>query len=1282
MAINTILVLVIFALCRIALAQDLTPALYLPLEGNLGGGAHVKYDATYQPGVRGQALHLDGKDHRLFIPVDPYVSPQGGTLVFWVKKLAGSEYNLMDGSFGNIGQFWWHGNLAYNGKPLPMLMGNWDMLAIACDPQRCTVYSNGQAYLRLPPIPTPTGEVILGTTSGPSEHSTQPAFLLDEVMIFKQALNEQEVFNLYTQTLSRAAMPVAQVGVRKNQLTLDGKVTADKWAGAAQIAGFVDARTGFTAPSPMRAYLLYDQNHLYLGIVSDTPQDVLTAVQATVGMRGYVLQNATKPEELANDDTFSIALAADAAKGAPLYTLTFNNARLIAAQRDGQPITSGATVVTSARLDSGWQAEVVIPWAETGITPQAGQAIGFNLARSWRALHEGRMDLWAWGTRQTDDTTTAIPLGRLLLGGPGDVITRLRQSGDVTAGAVDLCVELENPGTMPRTVKLNIGSGSATTVQERHNTQPGDTWEYTADNAVILAPGERQELRFTTQLTNVNTRRVTFEAKEGDRVIQRAQYSVFMASLTQVHIAHYPSLNILRIKPDITYVAPADLPKLTLEAWITQPGKPNVLAKGTVTAPNDADQWVEIHTDKLLAGQYQAKYRVTNGNDVLLEGTTPYHKRSLASFPWYGNTIGKTDMLPPVFEPVRREGTLLKVWHRSYDVGASLLPTQITNYVPEWSAGWVAAPDLEPPGSSSPTLAAPIRLVLTGADGTMFRSSEGPAQVTWHETKPTRFAWQAVQQVGPAKVTADCFMEFDGFLHIALSIEAQQPIAEAKLEYPYRAAWATLANYYEYHPRNNGRFPDKLEDPWPHSQPIWIGNEVGGTQWLTDDGYVPKADFSKVRRLKEKSPALIMEKTPDAHVMRVMLANQPITAGDTFKVHFALITTPTKPIQTNRLVGSERRYTPAYAFYTNIATHEFDPSHAIGSIAREDETPGGMMTNGGCYVTVDLLCPHSPDVDYWGDDFMGYPHPRKLVQSYGSSMQQYFTNAASPSYVDYFVWWNGAEQVKRNRVAGFYSDCNMRSGGATYLEARELVKRLYFAFLEPNPEGTAVMFHQSGMREGGWSFSFNDAHLDGENFCSLLTKEKPGYHHYYPIDAYRAHLLSYPFGISTSLLDQLGRSGAIATEDAWKKWGSNPVDFFMALGYLHYDVQPAPMSSKQEFVKPWTEAVKEYGLLSTRLPEDRYYPYWTQTIITGLPHKVYASIYYVTKAKRTILIVANYNEQELPLTLHVDWAKLGYHDPSQLKVVRTVPDGQDANIVDGKLQFTLGNAGGRMVVIE
>jgi hypothetical protein len=1261
------------------IAQGLAPALYLPLDGEAGQQVGVNYAATYQPGMRGQALYLDSKDHTLTVPVDDYVSPQGGTLVFWVKKLEGNQFNLLAGAFGALNQAWWQGNLSYSSLALPMLTGGWDMIAITTDSQACTVYfdglrmAQGRGFL-------PKGHIEFGDHNGVTEHSTQTRFLLDEVMLFDHPLNEQEVFNLYTSMASRAAEPVVQVGLRNNKLALDGKVTADKWTGAAQIAGLVEAATGFTAPSPTRAYLLYDQDYLYLGIVSDTPQEALQAIQATVGMRGYVVQKATKPEELGNDDTFRIALADDYAKGAPLYTLTFNNARFLAAQRDGQPITSGVKVVTSARIDSGWQAEVVIPWVETGITPQAGRLIGFNLARTWRALREGQADWWAWGTRRADGSLTAAPLGRLLLGGTGDVITRLRQVGNVSGGIVDVRVELENPGPDTRMITMNIGAGSTPVRQERDKILPGDTWEYQTDKVVSLGPGERQEVAFTTQLKNVETRRLTFEAKESGRVIQRGQFPVFMASLTQVQIAHYPSLNILRIKPDITRVAPADLPTLTLDAWVTKPGKSTALATGTLAAPKDAEQWVEVKTDTLPAGQYEAGYRVSKGKEVLLEGKAPYQKRALASFPWYGNTVGKSAEVPPPFEPVRREGNLLKVWRRSYDVGASLLPRQITNYVPEWSAGWVPAADLEQPGSSSPTLAAPVRLVVVAADGTVYRSADGPAQVTWKETKPTRMVWQSVQQVGPVKVTADCFMEYDGFVNIALSIEAAQPISEAKIEFPYRPAWATLANYYEYHPRINGRFPDKLEDLWQASQPIWIGNEVGGTQWFTDDGWVPKADFSKARRLKDKTPALILEKTPEAHVMRVMLANQPINAGETFKVHFGLITTPTKPIKTNRLVGHEQRYAPGYSFYTNIATHEFDPSHALGNLVRDSETPGGPMQNGGCYVTISALRDNSPDVDYWADDFMGYPNTRKLDKSWG--MQTYEASAVSPAYTDYFVWWNGAEQVKRNRVAGFYSDCNPRGGGANYLEARELVKRLYLSFAEPNPEGTATEFHQSGMWYGAWQFSFNDAHLDGECFCSLLTKEKPGYHHYYPVDAFRAQMLGYQFGIPTAILDQFGRSGAIASEEAWKRWGTNPVDFFMALCYLHYDAAPAPAYAKQEFVKPWTEAAKQYGLLSTRLPDDRYDPYWTQKIISGLPEKVYVSTYHITETKRTILVLANYNEQELPLTLTVDWAKLGYDDPSQLKVVHTVPDGQDAQIVDGKLRFTVGKAGGRMVVIE
>jgi hypothetical protein len=531
-------------------------------------------------------------------------------------------------------------------------------------------------------------------------------------------------------------------------------------------------------------------------------------------------------------------------------------------------------------------------------------------------------------------------------------------------------------------------------------------------------------------------------------------------------------------------------------------------------------------------------------------------------------------------------------------------------------------------------------------------------------------------------------MEFDGFMHTDFSLTATEDIAEVVLEIPFRPEWATLVNYMEYHPHYNGVFPERLEHPYVHPTPVWVGSEIGGTQFIINTWHGGEHDFKNHRLLRDKTPGLILEKKDGAHCMTVVLANETVKKGDTFSTQFAFITTPVKPIKTDRIVGHHWRYHPAYSPYWNIAEHEMDPSHSVGSLIRTTEEPGGPMTNYGTYITIGRLRDNSPDIQYWADDFMKYPRRRRVDFSFGRSL--YRASVASESYRDYYVYWVAAKQARRRRVAGSYYDADVCAGGASYLEGRTLAKRIYLAFLESERE-TATQFHQSGMWFGGWQFSFNDSHLDGENFVSVLTKAKPGYHNYYRTDAFRAQLSSYQFGIQCNTLDQFSRAGVIpATEEAWAKWGSHPCDFFMGLCYLHYDVHPSASYAYQPFVKKWTDAAATYGLLASRIPEDTYFPYWAEDI-APFPEGVYGSFYRLAPARRTILIAVNYNEKEMTMTLPIDLDTLGYKADEPLKIIDAVipqkavgdTSARAKPAVRGdRLTFSIGPAGASMIVIE
>ena len=204
--------------------------------------------------------------------------------------------------------------------------------------------------------------------------------------------------------------------------TLDGRVGAEEWAGAARITGMLEARSGERAADQSGFFLGYDDAHLYLAmtgeftkVARDNPalvyekflkiegdpkqDDLIEAILAPDYFRADLKQLGAWTDEKQHPQCYSPKSAGD----------TFIQSRPVGDWRtaaafgpDAGENKAGLKWETASSASSaGWQFEARIPLAALADAPKPGDEWGLQLARLWRHLKQEN-DLWAWGQRQLD----------------------------------------------------------------------------------------------------------------------------------------------------------------------------------------------------------------------------------------------------------------------------------------------------------------------------------------------------------------------------------------------------------------------------------------------------------------------------------------------------------------------------------------------------------------------------------------------------------------------------------------------------------------------------------------------------------------------------------------------------------------------------------------------------------------------------------------------------------------------------------------------------------------
>lgn len=239
----------------------------------------------------------------------------------------------------------------------------------------------------------------------------RPADLIDQ---FIAASNMYD--NARTEKLKEYAFKEVIATPVKVAPTIDGSPYESSWAGAATAGQFSAGGEAVAADNQTEFRCVYDAENLYIALRMNTDQPL--DLNADVDQFKYASAPPLDKEQTEHDlpgvfhlhgwDSLSIMLDPGHSH-LEAYEFQLDalgrrfDARHDLVGDDSRPdgsVWDGNWTSAVQRDDTGWTAELQIPWSDLGITPQEGHVLGLQI---WRTRQKVRDNLWSmtprwWGT--------------------------------------------------------------------------------------------------------------------------------------------------------------------------------------------------------------------------------------------------------------------------------------------------------------------------------------------------------------------------------------------------------------------------------------------------------------------------------------------------------------------------------------------------------------------------------------------------------------------------------------------------------------------------------------------------------------------------------------------------------------------------------------------------------------------------------------------------------------------------------------------------------------------
>lgn len=1067
--------------------------------------------------------------------------------------------------------------------------------------------------------------------------------------------------------------PLAVVPLVSLPPVLDGKLSEEEWKYAAVLSGLHDSPERSLAQTQGHFHLMYDASRLYVGYRGAPPVRLESGEETQPEAQALWQAQESRDSRVEEDDCLELTLRPEFPGGDGFRLLTNHwNTR-----RDAHWSSERGTQLgwqpewdTATGLDGrDWIVEASIPWRAFGRpAPRPGETWGANFTRIWRWLQD-QQDEWATGTRlrgrghvfRGEDSSASAAVGRIRFAGREALVTRILDVQGFEKGAPSVKLELLNLAAENRDVRVRLESNCGEIEESREMTVP----------ALLKKP-----LSFSGKLTRANAYAFTVRVEDAQReLLHLSRFHFRKPPRIQCTARYFPSYERFELQWDLSQLGSVALERLTAEIhFVHRPDNKIAMSHGVKELGSYFHQET-IPTAKLPTGDYVVVALV--GMDRQEVGRTVHVLAKRPRPEWLGNEIGLKGQVPPPFEPVRVkgvsaiEGRKVEVVGRVYDFGRAALPDQI--YV-----------------GGEPILAAPIRLLAEHPGGrardisrdlVWGKAGGNPIKFDFLHQRPDRIEWQSLSLLTDVvRPGVSGWAEYDGLVWLKAEVRGEKwpGLKSLRLEIPLRKEWATLVNNFDRGLMGTGALPEAgVSKRW---EPIWIGNERGGIQWLTES-YV-------TWRLQDPQRAIRVIPRREDTLLQVTFVDHETAIPQGFQAEFGLIATPVRPAGDWSLAGdpsggqtwARGNYEPpstdtgnpmawpTFAYGKEVVPHGADGSESAKGRELAPQVMLSVCRAGRSAIGQKMLAT-------LGDYFFEWAASRR--EKWRPGPQALTCSPASKSWQDFMVW-TYAEMHARKPYAGLYIDHampvfsdNLFAGAGvqdrgqvypkwTLLGTREMLKRLYTMLKAREPK-SSVRLNLHG-RLLAPLMGFCDMVVDGEGLDARPSAEEPATFQRLSLPMFRAQYLGTNFGPRCSWTPPNVLNGDVDRESRW----------LAGIALLHrVNLDSANRSGQCTQIRKAISA----GKLSSE--SWRFIGYWQNPPVRVEPERkgLVISAYIRKKAEdgaagsEALLVILNSTDWEGELKVLPDWGALGASQ-GEAKV-RDAESGQVLKVAESAFRLTV-----------
>ena len=1121
---------------------------------------------TTVEGISGQAVEISPPERSLAYRAPGNIDLNQGTLLFWLRPVDWDRdadgfvplltvgtakgygihyflyYHHFPGGDRNLDFRARHAGKEYcmtdretvPANPKVLARGEWTHFALVWNGNQFMLFVNGektgeQTYglpiTRAAPAPA-DGIWFMPNPFWGEQPRPRRVTRLDQVEILGRPLTPDEVRARYRRLrspLAGAHRPAAATVPRgKTPVILDGRVGAAEWADASRVPVMKKIDGGRIASLPAWCSLKYDDQALYAAFEVDAPHDLRCAGSA----RGPALFAGDEAEVILRPP----GCPADAfgTEQDRYFQFAVNPAGAFACRRaQGTGVhpkdwawKSGFRCAAS-RAAGRWSAEMRIPFADLGATPEAGKAwlaqLGLHPPLAQRL--GGDYERWlAWSaTRVTGRSMFHDPanMGRLLFR-PDGLAVRLVGLGDLNAGRCALALKASAPAGLRAVAEVAGDSGKA-------RTWPWAPADGPAPGGLAL-PGAGEGM-LSLRVAGAGSEEPLFDYNAG--------FYVMDCPVVQ-WLCHAES-GELAVRVDVSGSQDETLRrslragKVRVDALLVARKGGKVVAR-TAFVPAKADSWCRMRLGALPVGLYDLRVTVAGGR-LPLRKTLPFERPDPA---FLLRRAGVDRSIPAPWVPIQVAGDRVALLGRTYrfaggpfpadaaSEGQPVLARPVTLFAER--GGRLLA---FPPAAERVVEAQPDRVVVEGTSVL----PDGSLRLRWRRTVAYDGVVSATLTLLPARAGEKVDLDY-------LRLEAAVPLAAARFVFPYDPAW-----------EQEGKVVAR-------DDMAWLVNHRVGLCWFSDSAanWVVPEGTRPVQILRRGEEALIQAR----------LIGKPVVIGRPVTYVMGFVATPTKSLRADwRRIHAEGWRAPKgetlqSVCWMNSEGIQFFNRWLLGDLVDEDrgrrELAEYKALGIACvpYACGSAMPTNNPIYDFyesqWEITHEGRPAPKDYRTAWRG--REFYIGSACPAsgFADFMA---DATQryMRKYPFAGLYLDygnpsaCDSPRHGCGVVDAfgqkrgsygvlakRAMFERLYKIIHAVRPDG--YLWTHNWLQFCPPVHSFTDLDFPGEEFMHTAPGNPNVYTDAVPPERWQCDYNSHIRGVGIQFLSEVANTLEEMRDDA------------------------------------------------------------------------------------------------------------------------------------------------------